>query len=103
VRDGGYLWIEPEVEEKIMQPGRRISRGEVDEVACSVDDSARGWGWSDHPDHGWRLLGVGNTRRERRIMLIAIPLDAEGFSRAVWADWYEEWDGEWELVTAFPV
>lgn len=59
------------------------------------------WQWGWHEEHGHRFIGVGTTRRNKRVFMVLHP-DHKDFDCYLPLNQWENWDGPWILVTAFP-
>jgi hypothetical protein len=77
------LRIDPSVESKIKEK-HNVNPYEAREAFVLRGDVRAGW--EDHPAHGRRLIALGTTYADRRILGVLVPLDAA--------------EGIWKLVTA---
>lgn len=65
-----------------------VTLDEVREAVILTDVESSAWSWDSDPARGWRLIVLGTTYAERRLLVVLYPVD--------------EIDGIWRLGTAVP-
>lgn len=65
-----------------------VTMDEVREAVILTDVEWSGWHWDPDPSRGWRLLVIGLTYADRRLLVVLYPVD--------------QLDGIWRLGTAMP-
>jgi hypothetical protein len=82
-----YVHKSSSVIDKLLDPSHLgITEWEVDEAVILTPVTNSWWDYDPDPARGWRLMVVGTTAANRRLLVVLYPLD--------------ETDGTWSLGTA---